>query len=149
MTVSTNLSIRFKCGAFTDERVVLSNFEIPAYAEACFLHRQNLTKGETYSMQLKRGGKIIAERSGKLPMDWKNPLEWLTEIGTKVDKGLLGKLPFIGKMLESLWPDIQWQFDLWYQFNIDAKGQLEYKLHFGPSSTIEFRDKCEGVVSLI
>lgn len=147
MHIQKNVSIRFHCGASTEEKVVVDDFDCPAYYEACFLHRHDVMKGGNYTMQLKVSGKVVAEKSGTLPMDWSNPLDWAVTLYSKGDKGLK-HVPWIGRFLERLAPDVKWQFDLWYQFVIDESGRLDYKLHFGPSSTIDFRDKLEGSVSL-
>jgi hypothetical protein len=147
--ISGDISIWFKCGDYFEERIVLSKPDIPTFNEGHFFNQKYLSKGEQCEMGIKFGLKTLSSKSGELPRDWKNIIEWVEAPYVGMDKKLLRKLPYIGLVLESLAPDIRWEFDLWYQFLINEEGKLEYKLHLHPSYTIEVRMACEGYARLI
>ena len=148
MTLKNDLTIKFSCSSFVREEPILSKAEYPLKKSGLFLNRANLEKGANYSIAFKYGNKTIFSVTEQLPFDWKNPLDWAFNGYSKLDKKLIKKIPLIGEALEGLLPDAKWHFDLWYDININEDRQLDYKIHFGPTPTIDVRKKYENKYQL-
>ncbi len=146
--LNNDLVIKFVCSSFQREEPVINRVNIPLKKSGLFLHRANLEKGADYSLTLKYGSNTILAITETLPFDWKNPMDWAFQTYGKIDKKLIRNIPIIGQALESLIPDAKWNFDLWYEVEIDEHLNLDYKLHFGPTPTVEVRRKYEGKYKL-
>lgn len=149
MKLSKNVVVKFKCKDYKKEQVIVARDELPVAEEGLVFHRANLPKGTAFSMELNFGRESIDSVSGELPTDWSNPVEWGFEVYSQTDKGVLAQVPVVGKVLEEIAPDARWNFDLWYDFQISESGALDYKLHFGPTSNVDVRQKLEGTVQLV
>jgi hypothetical protein len=147
MELKNNVTVRFFCDDFKTEKVILSpTSAIPVSAEGLVFHRANLRKDSSFEAQIYNGQDLIGRIHGRLPVDWSNPIEWIIE-GQDVIFAIFKKIPF-SWLIRKFMPPIQWQFDLWYHFEIDNSGMLTYKLHFGPTPSIDVRVKLEGEVSV-
>ena len=148
MVLTKNVVVNFSCDPFRKEQVVIAREKLPTAKQGLIFHRANLPKGTAFSVELNYGRESIDSMADELPADWSNPIEWAFEAYSQADKGLLKEVPVVGPMLEHLAPDAQWNFDLWYDFQISTSGRLEYKLHFGPTSNVGVRKKLEGTVQI-
>lgn len=144
-----NLVVKFDCENYSTEEVIVARDELPVKKKGLVFHRANLPKGTGFSTSIEYGRENIDSLSDNLPVDWSNPLEWAGEAYSKADKGILNSIPVVGGVLEQLAPDVRWHFDLWYDFGVDESGKLKYKLHFGPTSNVEVRQKLEGKKRLL
>lgn len=143
-----DLTIKFLCASYLKEEPIINKADIPLNKSGLFLSRANLEKGATYSILFKYGNTTILSVTEQLPFDWKNPLDWAFSSYAKVDKKIVKRLPWIGPVIEGFLPDAKWNFDLWYDIKIDNEMNMNYKIHFGPTPTIEVRKKYESHYNL-
>jgi hypothetical protein len=113
-----------------------------------FFHDENLLRSAPFEMLLICGGRILGSKSGELPIDWSNPLNVASAGYDRLDKGVLGRIPIVGPVFDSILPDALWRHALWYHIVIDEIGRCDYKLHIGPMENISVRNKCEGTCQL-
>jgi hypothetical protein len=143
-----DLSIRFTCGNYTEEKVILCACPLPTTTEGMFFKHKNLVRSNPYEILLIYGSRILGSQSDELPIDWRDPADLASAAYDKLDKGVLGRVPLIGPILESALPDARWRHALWYHIVIDEAGRCDYKLHLGPEKNINVRNKCEGTCQL-
>jgi hypothetical protein len=143
-----DISMRFTCGTFCEEKVILCRCPLPTKAEGMFFRDENLIRKEPFHVSLIFGDRIIGAKSDTLPVDWQNPLNVASAGYDKLDKGAFQHIPWIGPVIESVLPDARWRQALWYQLVIGETGRCEYKIHIGPPENIERRNKFEGTCQL-
>ena len=143
-----DISIRFICGTFCEEKVILCRCALPTKAEGMFFQGESLVRSEPFHVSLIFGERIIGAKSDSLPVDWQNPLNIASSGYDKLDKSVFRSIPLIGPIIESVLPDACWRQALWYQVIIDENGRCDYKIHIGPPENIDCRNKCEGTCQL-
>lgn len=143
-----DISIRFTCGTFSQEKVVLRCCSLPKSTEGMFFNDESLLRSAPFEILLICGGRILGSKTDELPIDWQNPFNIASAGYDKIDKGLLIHIPLIGRSIESVLPDARWRYALWYHITIDESGCCDYKIHIGPPENIDVRNKCEGTCQL-
>jgi hypothetical protein len=143
-----DISLRFTCGTYSEEKVILCCCAIPTTVEGMFFKDENLVRSEPFEMLLIYGGRILGSKSDTLPIDWSDPQNVVSTAYDKLDKGVFARIPFVGPVIESLLPDARWRQALWYQIVIDETGRCDYKIHIGPENNPHVRNKCEGTCQL-
>jgi len=132
-----DISMRFTCGTFCEEKVILCRCPLPTKAEGMFFRDENLVRKEPFQVSLIFGDRIIGAKSDALPIDWKNPLN-VASAG--YDK--------LAPIVEPALPGARWRQALWYLLVIDETARCEYKIHIGPPENIDCRNKFEGTCQL-
>ena len=140
MKLEKDISLQFKIGDYTKTEVIFSKDDLPIQKQGLWIAGEWFPVDKPYWLSLKSGSNNIIERKDNMKVDWTDPGQLVIELYSKVDKNILGKLPFVGKTLDGLLPDARWQYDLWYDISIDESGKLKYEIHFGIMAKEELQD---------
>src|SRR4030095_726929 len=96
-----DISIRFTCGTFCEEKVILCRCPLPTKAEGMFFRDENLVRNEPFQVLLIFGDRILGAKSDTLPVDWNNPLNVVSAGYDKLQQQVFQHIPGIGPIIES------------------------------------------------